>query len=104
MTATSVKMICDMKPALRRDEVVRQASLAIADTELDVDVVELTWTPSKFDPFRTQQFRYHGISDPLDNNGRVSVQLSEPGDPDVKMLTLGLHMVGRIASVTGDRR
>jgi hypothetical protein len=104
MTDTRVKMIGDMKPALRRDEVVRQANLASTDTELDVNVVELTWRPSAFEPFRTQQFRYHGISDPLDNNGRVAVQLSKPGDPDVKMLTLGLHMVGRISPVTDDQR
>lgn len=95
MTDTSRKLISEMKPAARRDEVIRQANLACASN----NVVELTWRPSTFDPFRTHRYRYHGISDPLDNNGRVCVQLSEPGDPEVKMLTLGLHMVGRIEPV-----
>lgn len=53
MTDTSRKLISEMKPAARRDEVVRQANLACTSS----NVVELTWRPSTFDPFRTQQFR-----------------------------------------------
>jgi hypothetical protein len=95
---TNHKLIHEMKPAQRRDETNRQISEALARTTLD-GVAEVTWRPSSFDSLRTQLFRIHGTSDALDSNGRESLLLTEPDGADGKWLTIGLHMVGRIAPV-----
>lgn len=98
------KPIWDMKAAVRRAEVERQLCDAtlntdVYDVETEEAVVKLTWTTSRFSTARVDQYVAHGISDPLDGNGKESLVLSVPGDPDAKWLTLGLHMVGRIEPV-----
>jgi hypothetical protein len=97
------KWIWAVKPADRRDEVVRQLAAAYAiseveDPETGHDVLEITWTPNRFEQVRKGRYVVHGITDALDSNSREALLLSVPGDADVKWLTLALHMVGRIAA------
>jgi hypothetical protein len=40
------------------------------------------------------------MSEPLDSNAKPALVVSEPGDPDARLRTLSLHMLGRIRPVT----
>lgn len=98
------KPIWEMKPAARRPETERQLAAAIEATEVEdpetgAAIVEVTWTPNRFETARVERYVSHGISDPLDSASRESLLLSRVSDPDVKWLTLSLHMVGRIAPI-----
>lgn len=98
------KPIWDMKPALRRAEVERQLAAAVLESDIDdpetgAVLIELTWAKSRFDKARTDRYVSHGITDPLDLNSKEQLLLSQPDDPDVKWLTVALHMVARIAPV-----
>lgn len=93
-----------VKPALRRAEVERQIATAVGDTarrdvETDREVVAVTYNTSRFEPQRTGQYVVHGITDPQDSNSREALLVSEADDPDVKWLTIGLHMLASIEPV-----
>ncbi|MFD7161570.1 hypothetical protein ACFV9C_43785 [Kribbella sp. NPDC059898] len=90
------KLISGLKPGQRRDEADRQVSSALASSALE-GILEVTWAPSTFDKPRTQRFRVHGTSRPLDGNGRDSLVVSAP--EDLEWLTIGLHRVDRIVPV-----
>jgi hypothetical protein len=92
----TAKMISALKPSQRRDEADRQVASSQASSALD-GIAEVTWAPSAFDQPRTQRFRIHGTSRPLDANGRDSLVVSGPDD--AQWLTIGLHRVDRIAPV-----
>jgi hypothetical protein len=100
------KPIWRVKPADRHAEVQRQLSDAalatdVTDVETGEPVVEVTWVASKFAAdLQVSRYAVHGMSEPLDSNAKPALVVSEPGDPDARLRTLSLHMLGRIRPVT----
>lgn len=99
------KPIWRAKVANREAEIEAQMSTAsheteVTDPETGNPVVEIMWLVSKFDtkPMQTE-FVCHGMAVPLDGNAKESIVVSHPGDPDVKLRTLGQHMIGYIRPV-----
>lgn len=98
--------IAKLPAAKRRDELVRQIDDAqTATTRFDQElanreVVNVTSFWSRHDRPKTRAVVVHGITDPLDGNGKEALLVSDADDPDVRWLTIGIHMVASVDPIT----
>lgn len=99
------KPIWRFKPADRLPELEHQLSYAAGETEVEDPetgnpIVEVMYVVSKFDTKPTyRQFVSHGLSTAIDGNGKDAFVGSVPGDADVKLMTIGQHLIGAINPV-----